>query len=265
MSQVGWYYDQGGQQAGPVGQAELVELIRSGRVAPGTRVWRPGLAGWAAWETVAELAAMAAPPPPGPPPLSTQVAGADAPPHTPGWGPPPGAAGAGAPPFSGNSYAADVLTGAGAGALYPKAPLGGRFLAALVDALAMAPAFILGAFAVLAATTGSTTMAVLLGLVTFAAGLWGLIYAFTKDGRPGGQSFGKKMMGLMVVHLQTNQPCDRGQSALRYLVMFLLNLVPYIGWLIEPIVLLSAAGGRRLGDSAAGTQVIEATAYRARR
>ncbi len=244
MSQVGWYYDQGGQQAGPVGQAELAELIRSGRVAPATRVWRPGLSGWAAWETVAELAAMAALQP-GPPPLSTQPAGS--------------------PPFSGNSYAADVLTGAGAGALYPKAPLGGRFLAALVDALVMLPAFILGTFLALAAAGGSTTLAVLLGLATFAAGLWALIYAFTKDGRPGGQSIGKKMMGLMVVHLETNQPCNRGQSALRYLVMFLLNLVPYIGWLIEPIVLLSAAGGRRLGDSAAGTQVIEATAYRARR
>jgi uncharacterized RDD family membrane protein YckC len=260
MSQVGWYYDQGGQQAGPVGQAELVALIRSGRVAPATRVWRPGLAGWAAWETVAELAASAVPPPPGPPPLSTQPAGSS--PATPGWGPPPGASGAGAPPFSGNSYAADVLTGAGAGALYQKAPLGGRFLAALVDGLVMVPAFILGAFAVMAASAGSTTLAVLLGLATFATGLWALIYAFTKDGRPGGQSIGKKMMGLMVVHLQTNQPCNRGQSALRYLVMFLLNLVPYIGWLIEPIVLLSAAGGRRLGDSAAGTQVIEASLYR---
>jgi uncharacterized RDD family membrane protein YckC len=245
MSQVGWYYDQGGQQAGPVGQAELVELIRSGRVAPATRVWRPGLAGWAAWETVAELAAMAAPPPPGPPPLSTQPVGA--------------------PPFSGNSYAAEVLTGAGAGTLYPKAPLGGRFLAALVDGLVLVPAGILWVAVVAAGAGGSTALAVVLGLAAFAASLWAFFYAFTKDGRPGGQSIGKKMMGLMVVHLQTNQPCSRGQSALRYLVMFLLNLVPYIGWLIEPIVLLSAAGGRRLGDSAAGTQVIEATAYRARR
>jgi uncharacterized RDD family membrane protein YckC len=257
MSEVGWYYDQAGQQAGPVGQAALLELIRSGRVAPATRVWRPGLAGWAAWETVPELATLTAPP------LSTQPVGP--PPPTSGWGSPPGAAGAGAPPFSGNSYAADVLTGAGAGALYPKAPLGGRFLAALVDGLVILPAFVLGAFLVMAVAAGSTVLAVLLGLATFAAGLWALYYAFTKDGRPGGQSIGKKMNRLMVVHLQTNQPCTRGQSALRYLVMFLLNLVPYVGWLIEPIVLLSAAGGRRLGDSAAGTQVIEASAYRASR
>ena len=94
MSQVGWYYDQGGQQAGPVGQAELAELIRSGRVAPATRVWRPGLAGWAAWETVAELAAMAAIAS-GPPPLSTQPAGSE--PPSSGWGRPPGAAGAAIP------------------------------------------------------------------------------------------------------------------------------------------------------------------------
>ena len=43
-----------GQPVGPVGQAALLELIRSGRLAPGTRVWRPGLASWAAWETVLE-------------------------------------------------------------------------------------------------------------------------------------------------------------------------------------------------------------------
>jgi uncharacterized RDD family membrane protein YckC len=158
-----------------------------------------------------------------------------------------------------------VLTGAGAGALYPKAPLGGRFLAALVDGLVMIPAGLLWVAVVAAAAAGSTMLAVLLGLAASAASLWALFYAFTKDGRPGGQSIGKKMNGLMVVHLQSNQPCNLGQSALRYLVMFLLNLVPYIGWLIEPIVLLSAAGGRRLGDSAAGTQVIEASLYRARR
>ena len=71
-----------------------------------------------------------------------------------------------------------------------------------------------------------------------------------------------KVTGLMVVHLQSSQPCTRGQSALRYLVLFLLNLVPYVGWLIEPIVTLAAAGGRRLGDVAAGTQVIRAADHR---
>jgi uncharacterized RDD family membrane protein YckC len=105
-------------------------------------------------------------------------------------------------------------------------------------------------------------LGVVLVVAAVAATAWALWYSFTKDGRPGGQGIGKKMMGLMVVHLQSNQPCNRNQSALRYLVMFLLNLVPYVGWLIEPIVLLAAAGGRRLGDNAAGTQVIQASDYR---
>jgi uncharacterized RDD family membrane protein YckC len=71
-------------------------------------------------------------------------------------------------------------------------------------------------------------------------------------------------MGLMVVHLPTNLPCDRGQSAIRYLVMCALGLVPYVGWLVEPIVTLVAAGGRRLGDTAAGTQVIRVSDLRPR-
>jgi uncharacterized RDD family membrane protein YckC len=241
MGEVGWYYDGGGQQVGPVGQAGLVELIRSGRIAAGTRVWRPGLAGWAAWETVPDLASLVAPPlaaPPGPPPAA---------------------------PFSSNSYAADVLTGAGAGVLYPKAPLGGRFLAALVDGLVTLPAGVLWVLAVAAFSTESTVLGVVLSVAAVAATIWALVYSFTKDGRPGGQSIGKKMVGLMVVHLPSNQPCTRSQSALRYLVLFLLNLVPYVGWLIEPIVTLAAAGGRRLGDSAAGTQVIRASEFKPQR
>lgn len=243
MSEVGWYYDNAGQQVGPLEQAALVELIRSGRVAPGTRVWRPGLATWTAWESVLDLSSQVARPA-GPPPL----------------GPPA----AGAPPFAGNSYAADVLTGAGAGALYPKAPLGARFLAALVDGLVVIPVMLLGILTAFAVGNEATGLGVGLGLVTAVTFGWAMFYMFTKDGRAGGQSVGKKMMGLMVVHLQSNQPCNRGQSAIRYLVAFLLNMVPYVGWLIEPIVLLAAAGGRRLGDTAAGTQVILASNYKRR-
>jgi uncharacterized RDD family membrane protein YckC len=178
----------------------------------------------------------------------------------------PGTPGAGAPPYSPDSYAADVLSGAGAGALYPKAPLGGRFLAALVDQLISSiPSGLLVVMAISAFLADSNGAGVVFSLLALVAVTWALYYSFTKDGRPGGASIGKKMMGLMVVHLPSNQPCTRSQSALRYLVLFLLNLVPYVGWLIEPIVTLTAAGGRRLGDSAAGTQVILASSHRPRR
>jgi len=226
MGEVGWYYDVAGQPVGPVGPAALLELIRSGRLAPGTRVWRPGLAGWAAWETLPDLSSQVAPPPAGPPPLDAFPAGA----------------------------------------LWPKAPVGGRVIAALVDQLVSSvPAGLLVVAAVSAFLGDATGFGVLLGLLAFAAVTWALFYSFTKDGRPGGQSIGKKAMGLMVVHLQSNQPCSRSQSALRFLVMFLLSLVLGAGWLVELIVLLIEPGGRRLGDFAAGTQVIEAGAWRPRR
>jgi uncharacterized RDD family membrane protein YckC len=95
-----------------------------------------------------------------------------------------------------------------------------------------------------------------------AAGLWAFIYSFVKDGREGGQSFGKEMLNLMVVNINTNQPCTMGESALRTLIWMLLSLIPIVGWLIEPIVALASDDGRRLGDRVANTQVIEVSAYR---
>lgn len=234
-----WYFEQAGQRVGPVDLAAVSNAVRSGQLAAGARVWRAGMTGWEPWESVSELAALASPPPlDAPPPL-------------------------GAPPFASNSYASEVLTGAPGLRLYPKAPLGARFVAALIDTLVSSiPAIVLVVATVAAASAGATPLAVGLGLFALAAVVWALWYGFTKDGRPGGQSIGKKSMGLMVVHLPTNKPCDNGQSALRYLVLFGLNLIPYLGWLVEPVVMLAAAGGRRLGDSAAGTQVILVNEFR---
>jgi hypothetical protein len=40
------------------------------------------------------------------------------------------------------------------------------------------------------------------------------------------------------------------------------NLIPYLGWLVEPVAAMAADGGRRLGDQVAGTQVIAVESYR---
>jgi uncharacterized RDD family membrane protein YckC len=266
MSEVLWYYEEGGKQAGPISQAAMAEAIRSGRLPAGSRVWRAGMAGWQPWEAVPELAGLAPPPPVGsPPPLAgppPAPAGWGATP-TGTWGPPQGA---GTAPFPPNSYAAEVLAPGAPGALYPKAPFGGRFVAYLLDSLiAVVPLMLAGVGVAVGVGSESTPLLVVSGIVAFAGLVWSLWYGFTKDGRPNGQSVGKKAMGLMVVHLPTNQPCDRGKSALRYLVLFGLNLIPYVGWLVEPIVTLSAAGGQRLGDKAAGTQVIAVGDYKPRR
>lgn len=69
-------------------------------------------------------------------------------------------------------------------------------------------------------------------------------------------------MGLMVVHTRDDLPCTREQSATRALVSVATGMVPAVGFLIEPLAALIDERGRRLGDEAAGTQVIPASAYR---
>jgi uncharacterized RDD family membrane protein YckC/DNA-directed RNA polymerase subunit RPC12/RpoP len=43
---MNWYYADAGQQAGPVDDAQLDALIRSGKIAPDTLVWHQGMANW---------------------------------------------------------------------------------------------------------------------------------------------------------------------------------------------------------------------------
>ena len=82
-----WWYEQDGQQAGPVTAAAIARLVAEGRLGPEHRVWRDGMGGWAPLGTVAELAPALAgargparPPPLGaPPPFAA--------PHVPAPGP----------------------------------------------------------------------------------------------------------------------------------------------------------------------------------
>jgi hypothetical protein len=43
---MNWYYALDGQQAGPVSETQLDELLRSGKINLDTPVWREGMAGW---------------------------------------------------------------------------------------------------------------------------------------------------------------------------------------------------------------------------
>ena len=91
--------------------------------------------------------------------------------------------------------------------------------------------------------------------------VWAIYYTFTKDAHNEGRSIGKRAMKLMVVNVSTGRPCSTGESAMRALITGLVGLVPFIGWAIEPGFVLFAEDGRRLGDKAAGTQVIDRDAY----
>ena len=91
---------------------------------------------------------------------------------------------------------------------------------------------------------------------------WAIYYSLTKDGQPGGQSIGKKKFNLLVVNITTNQPCTTAESLIRQIDLCCLQMIPVVGWLVEPIVMLASKDGRRLGDRAANTQVIDIAEYR---
>lgn len=135
---------------------------------------------------------------------------------------------------------------------YPKASNGSRFLAYLVDGLICSLPLLpgLGFFFV----SGMEPVGVIWMIIT---GCWGIYYSFCKDGFGTGQSYGKKMNGLMVVNLETNQPCSKGKSALRALSF----CIPYLG-LVEIVMVLAHEKGRRLGDLFAKTQVIAVEQYK---
>lgn len=61
---MNWYYVDQGQQAGPVTDAQLEELVRSGKIQPNTLIWREGMANWQAYREVHAPTPVSAPPPP---------------------------------------------------------------------------------------------------------------------------------------------------------------------------------------------------------
>lgn len=56
MSDVSWYYSDGGEQRGPVYEGELRTMLSTGRLAPGELVWHEGMPNWVEAARVPELA-----------------------------------------------------------------------------------------------------------------------------------------------------------------------------------------------------------------
>lgn len=64
-----WYFAESGREVGPIGDEALHGYVASGRVAPDTLIWRPGMPNWQPYNTVALGVATAA----GAPPLPLQA------------------------------------------------------------------------------------------------------------------------------------------------------------------------------------------------
>lgn len=149
-----------------------------------------------------------------------------------------------------------------ASAAYTKAPVGGRLLAAIVDSIigaALLPAGVLLLMAASAREEFSVLGAVLIGL----GALWQLAYALGRDSF-GGAGWGKRLTGLVVVSPETGTPAKAGAAMVRQLVLYALNVIPAIGSLIEPVLVLIDKDGRRLGDKVAKTQVVRSAEAAAR-
>ncbi|MEQ7800308.1 RDD family protein [Pedobacter sp. ASV1-7] len=148
---------------------------------------------------------------------------------------------------------------------YYKASIGNRFAAILIDGLIfiglMIPAGVTLVFAFIYAYGNKEGIAITLCIIGGLLTLIPIAFQLLKDGFKNGQSPGKRAMKLMVIDLDTNMPCTRKKSCLRNVIVLLLGFVPFVGSFIEPVMVFATADGRRLGDRAANTMVIDKSQY----
>ncbi len=80
----------------------------------------------------------------------------------------------------------------------------------------------------------------------------GIVYYLIKDGLKGGQSWGNRIMGLKVAHLDTGAPCTKLESVLRALFLSVspLNLIEYA-------MVIFDEKGQRLADKILNSNVFE--------
>ncbi len=90
-----------------------------------------------------------------------------------------------------------------------------------------------------------------------------LAYSLGRD-VVGGAGFGKRLAGIVVVSSETGVPAKGGATIVRQVVLYALNIIPVIGNLIEPVLVLTDKEGKRLGDRVAKTQVVRAADVSAR-
>jgi len=133
------------------------------------------------------------------------------------------------------------------GGVHPKARVLNRFIAKFVDLIVVAAA----------------------GQVVPPVGwLAGLAYVLIGDGLTGGQSLGKRLIGLQTVVPRSREVSGFRESIVRNLPLalaYLLFPIPYIGWalatavvLLEALLIIGNEQGLRLGDEIAHTQVLDA-------
>ena len=125
----------------------------------------------------------------------------------------------------------------------PLASLPGRLLAQILDSL-VAGVIVVAAIVL---SSLSESMSTTLAIAGVAAGVGYYLFA---DCLGEGQSYGKRWLGMAVVHSETGAPCTPGQSLVRNLMLSLLGPIDWI--------FIFGSRRQRLGDMLARTLVVEA-------
>src|SRR3954469_25047450 len=118
-----------------------------------------------------------------------------------------------------------------------------RLIGQFVDGL-------IGIAPLMVAFAGSMISDTVAGILAILAVCWMLFYYFLADGLHGGQSYGKRWLGMRVVALDGGAPCTFGQSFVRNLLLAFLGPIDWI--------FIFGEKHQRLGDILAGTVVVAA-------
>jgi uncharacterized RDD family membrane protein YckC len=167
------------------------------------------------------------------------------------------------------SESTPVGKSAGSAYDYPKAPIGKRIAAYIIDSLIAGTFFLIYLIA-----SDFMYYDIFFDIdyfiepfyypLTYVFLTWLIFYMLLRDGFGAGQSWGKETQGLMVVNLTDNKPCSKGKSAARNSVTLVLGLIPIINsftGMIDPLIAIANQKGHRIGDMLAKTQVIEVGKY----
>lgn len=155
---------------------------------------------------------------------------------------------------------------------YTKASIGRRFLAWVIDGfielLFITPLVIWIIKMIIIAEDNSYSSdyqearimigILLMVLLYIVLSIAAITYFLLKDGFKGGQSVGKRVMGLKVISLDTGTDCDYKTSLIRNVLYILVGLIPIVGQLLDPIMICVREDGRRVGDLVANTVVVNA-------
>lgn len=139
----------------------------------------------------------------------------------------------------------------------PSASYGKRVVATFIDA---SPWFVSVAMLIVAIFMGvdeKAEAALIIGILSFFLFLFALFYFLFRDSMGKGQSIGKRLMNLQVLDEVSLAPCKVSQSVTRNVVLIAMNVLYMMGMVVESFAILLTPEGRRLGDRAAKTMVVD--------